>query len=228
MTLLRNYSWYRKKVIKSSPPNVAFSTASIRRLNAFKHWAEERHTCGLSTAPVLFTNDVLVQYMSVMCANEIEISARKDQTPIMPDPLKMEKDWFKFWEKLKNYYGRVRGAAKIPLAYTIRDHDDITDLIRNAENDTHTKRIMAIVLLSGEHYAVDNASLWEIIKTLVIDGFGWSFIKRFDKNMDGRAAILALHRQCDGKTSVKTCKNKAYTSTTSSNYRGIRKQFTFA
>jgi hypothetical protein len=150
-------------------------------LNAFKHWAEERHTCGLSTAPVLFTNDVLVQYMSVMCANEIEISARKDQTPIMPDPLKMEKDWFKFWEKLKNYYGRVRGAAKIPLAYTIRDHDDITDLIRNAENDTHTKRIMAIVLLSGEHYAVDNASLWEIIKTLVIDGFGWSFIKRFEK-----------------------------------------------
>ncbi len=163
-----------------------------------------------------------------MCAEEIEILARKDQTPIMPDPLKMEKDWDKFWEKLKNYLGRVRGVAKIPLAYTIRDHDDITDLIRNAEYDTHTKRIMAIVLLSGENYVVDNASLWEIIKTLVIDRFGWSFIKRFDRSMDGRAAILALHRQCEGKTSVKTHKNKAYTSITSSNYRGIRKQFTFA
>ena len=123
--------------IKSSPPNVAFSTASIRRLNAFKHWAKERHRCGLSTAPVLFSNNVVVHNMYVMRAKEIEISARKDQTPIMPDTLKMEKDWFKFWEKLKNYLGRVRGSAKIPLAYTIKDHDDVTDLICIAEYDTH-------------------------------------------------------------------------------------------
>jgi hypothetical protein len=140
----------------------------------------------------------------------------------------MEKDWFKFWEKLKNYLGRVRRAAKISLAYTIRDHDVVTHAIRGDLYNTHTKRIMSIVLLSGEHYVVDNSSLWEIVKTLVIDGFGWSFVKRFDKNMDGRAAILALRRQCEGKTSVKTRKNKAYASIASSTYRGIRKQFTFA
>ncbi|KAI2497148.1 hypothetical protein MHU86_17351 [Fragilaria crotonensis] len=46
--------------------------------------------------------------------------------------------------------------------------------------------------------------------------------------MDGRGAVLALRRQCEGKTSVKTRKNKAYASIASSNYRGIRKQFTFA
>jgi hypothetical protein len=46
--------------------------------------------------------------------------------------------------------------------------------------------------------------------------------------MDGRAAILSLRQQCEGKILVKTCKNKAYMSIASSNYRGIRKQFTFA
>ncbi|KAI2501496.1 hypothetical protein MHU86_12941 [Fragilaria crotonensis] len=152
--------------------------------------------CGLPVTPILFTAAVLSEYMNVLRSDEIEITARKDQIPTKPDPLKAEKEWFKFWEKLKNYPG-VFG-------------------------------IIDIVLLSGEHYAVDNVSLWEIIKSLVIDGFGWSFVKRFDKTMDGRGAVLALRRQCEGKTSVKTRKNKAYASIASSSYRGIRKQFTFA
>ena len=100
--------------------------------------------------------------------------------------------------------------------------------MREADYDTHTKRVTAIVLLSGEHYAVDNVSLWEIVKSLVIDGFGWSFVKKFDRSMDGRGAVMALRRQCEGKTSIKTRKNKAYASIASSTYRGIRKQFTFA
>ena len=43
-----------KNAIKSSPDDVSFSTASTRRLNAFKYWAEERHMCGLSTTPTVF------------------------------------------------------------------------------------------------------------------------------------------------------------------------------
>jgi hypothetical protein len=46
---------------------------------------------------------------------EIEVAAKLGQVPIKPDPLKTEKEWFKFWEKLKNYLGRVRGAARLPL-----------------------------------------------------------------------------------------------------------------
>lgn len=217
-----------KNAIKSSPPDVMFSTASIRRLNAYKYWAEERHMCGLPTLPQLFTNEVLNEYMLVMRADEIEAAAKKGQVPVRPDPLKTEKDWFKFWEKLKNYLGRVRGAAKVPLLYTVRDHEVPTEAIREAEYDSHSKKVSAIVLLSGQHFAVDNESLWEIVKSLVIDGFGWSFVKRFDRRMDGRSAVLALRKQCEGKTSVKTRKSKAYASIATSSYRGIRKQFTFA
>ena len=31
----------------------------------------------------------------------------------------------------------------------------------------------------------------------VIDGFGWSFVKQYDKRMDGRSAVLGLRRQCE-------------------------------
>ena len=117
-----------KNAIKSSPDDVSFSTASTRRLNAFKYWAEERHMCGLSTTPTVFTEAVLTSYLAILRADDIEIAARKDQSLMMPDPLKTGKDWFKFWEKLKNYLGRVRGVAKVPLVYLVtRDHEVAMD-----------------------------------------------------------------------------------------------------
>jgi hypothetical protein len=104
----------------------------------------------------------------------------------------------------------------------------ITLAIRNADYDSHTKKVSATLLLSGQHYKVDNESVWEIVKSLVIDGFGWNYVKRYDRSMDGRAAVLALRRQCEGKTSIKTRKNKAYLSISGSSYKGHRKTFTFA
>ena len=79
----------------------------------------------------MFTNDVLQEYLLIMRADEIEVEAKRGQVPTKPDPLKSEKEWFRFWEKLKNYLGRVRGAAKIPLdllptqAYGFGTHDSI-------------------------------------------------------------------------------------------------------
>ncbi len=184
--------------------------------------------CGLPSTPQLFTNEVMNNDLLLMRADEIEVAAKAGQVPTKPDPLKTEKDWFKFCEKLMNYLGRIRGAARLPLIYVVRDHDEVTDEIRNREYETHTKEICAVVLLSGQHYEVDNSSVWEIVKSLVIDGFGWSFIKQYDRRMDGRAAIQALRRQCEGKTSIKTQKNKAYSNIASAVYKRIRKQFTFA
>ena len=217
-----------KNAIRAAPAGVSFASSSVRRLAAFKFWAEERYMCGLPTLPQLFTLDVMGEYLLLLRADEIESAAKAGQIPTKPDPLKTEKEWFKFWEKLKNYLGRIRGAARLPLLYVVRDHDEVTDDIREREYDSHTRQICSIVLLSGQHYEVDNESVWEIVKSLVIDGFGWSFVKRFDRKMDGRSAIQALRRQCEGKTSIKTRKNKAYGSIGSAVYKGIRKQFTFA
>jgi hypothetical protein len=217
-----------KNAIKSAPADVSFSSASIRRLNAFKYWPEERERCDQAIRPQLFTNEVLQEYLLIMRADKIEVEAKKGQVPTKPDPLKSEKEWFRFWEKFKNYLGRIRGAAKIPLSYVVRDHDEPTAAMQAAEYSSHSKKVAALTLLSGQHFAVNNESVWEVIKTLVIDGFGGSFVKGFDRTMDGRSAIKALRRQCEGKTSIKTRRNKAYASIAGSRYKGVRKQFTFS
>jgi hypothetical protein len=217
-----------KNAIKSSPDNVAFSAVAIRKLNAFKRWADERHMCGLSLSPADLTAEELEIYVLLQRADAIKVAARKEQKPIMPDILKHEKEWFKFYEKLKNYLGQVRGAAQSPILNIVREHDEPIEAIRGATYSSHTKKVSAIINLSGQHFAIDNASAWEIVKSLVIDGFGWNYVKRFDRNMDGRAAVLALRRQCEGKTSINTRKNKAYLSISSSSYKGHRKTYTFA
>ncbi len=112
--------------------------------------------------------------------------------------------------------------------YVVRDHDEVDDGIRDVEYESHSKNIEAIVLLSGQHITVDNETACEIVESLIIDGFGWSFVKRYDRTMDGRAAVLARWRQCEGETSIKTRKNQDYASIAGSRYRGIRKQFTFS
>ncbi len=153
-------------------------------MGAFKSCAEERYICGLPSTAQLFTNEVMNDYLFLMRADEIEVAAKVGQVPIKPDPLKTKKDWFKFWEKLKNNLGRIRGAARLPLIYVVRDHDEVTDEIREPEYETHTKEICPVVLLSGQHYEVDNSSVWEIVKSRVIDGFGLSFIKQDDQSKE--------------------------------------------
>ena len=39
----------------------------------------------------------------------------------------------KWFEKFKNYLGQIRGAARIPLTYIIRNHLDVNNDLRNAE-----------------------------------------------------------------------------------------------
>lgn len=78
------------------------------------------------------------EYLLLMQAEDkIEVAAKLGQVPIKPDPLKTEKKWFKFWEKLKNYLGRVRGAARLPLNCVVRDHKEVTGEICGQEYDTY-------------------------------------------------------------------------------------------
>lgn len=217
-----------KSASRHPPPDVTFPSLPIRKLYVLRFWADERIRTGLPTGPNLFTEQVMGEYSNLMRSDEVEVAARKGQDPTKPDAIKAEKDWFKFWEKFKNYLGRVRGAAKIPLSYIVREHDEVTDGMREEVYENHTKRLIATTILSGEHYRIDNESVWVELKGLVIDGFAWSYIKKFEKSQDGRSAVMALKRQCEGKTSVKTRKNAAYLSIRQSNYRGARKAFTFA
>ena len=58
--------------------------------------------------------------------------------------------------------------------------------------------------------------LYDELKLLVVDGPGWSFIKKFDKKKQGRKAVLALRMQAEGTSAKISRKAAAYASIVSS------------
>jgi hypothetical protein len=68
------------------------------------------------------------------------------------------------------------GAARIPLTYIIRNHLELSDNLRNAEYGSRLECLLAISFLYGMHFETDNKWVWQEVKALVIDGFGWSYI----------------------------------------------------
>ena len=89
----------------------------------------------------------------------------------------------------------------IPLTYLVREHEEVMPEIRNADYGSVQEQLIATMALSGPHFELDNRTLYDELKPLVVDGPGWSFIKKFDKKKQGRKAVLALRMQAEGTVS---------------------------
>ncbi len=145
-----------------------------------------------------FTEAVMSETLARMQADKDYKRATEDTEIQKPEKLVDLVKWTRFWELFTTYLGRFKGAALTPLSYLVRDHTEVTDDIRTAEYASVQEKLIATTALSGAHFDLDNRTLYDEFKPLVVDGPGWSFIKRFDKAKDERAAVLALKTQAEG------------------------------
>ena len=88
----------------------------------------------------------------------------------------------------------------------------------NADYQSEQEQLIATTALNGMHFDPENRTLYNEFKPLVVDGPGWSFIKKFDRSKDGRSAVLALKSEAEGTSAKLTRKQAAYASITSSAY----------
>jgi hypothetical protein len=114
------------------------------------------------------------------------------------------------------------GAAHVPLLYLLRKHEVVTNETR-ALTYLNMDKLSAVTLFSGVHYTIDNTQLYNKLKPLVCKWIGWSIGKRFQKQMDGRGAFLAIKEQAEGEATVATTKTKSYASIRDARYKGDRK-----
>ena len=159
------------------PDNVQFPFLAVRKLHAFRFWVEERNRTGEDLLSASFNDAAVTEYTHKLRNDEHEMDAAKSQDPSKPEALKATKDWMKWFEKFKNYLGQIRGAARIPLKYIIRNHLEVNNDLRSAEYGSMLECLIAITSLNGMHFEIDNKQVWQEVKALVIDGFGWSYIK---------------------------------------------------
>ena len=220
-------SWRNPTAAPHAQVRIPF--VSLSKLKAMRYWVLAQRCIGVdSPSADDFTDAVVTEVLDRMKADKDYKKATEDTDITKPTKLTDMVKWTKFWELFTTYLGRVKGAALTPLTYLIRDHGTVTQELLDAAYSTTQERLIATTALSGAHFELDNRTLYDEFKPLVVDGPGWSFIKRFDKKKDGRGAVLALKTQAEGTSAKLTRKQAAYASIASSAYHGPRKGFSFA
>jgi len=99
---------------------------------------------------------------------------------------------------------------------------------RNTIYTDSDDRLIATTLLNGEHFDMDNKRVWRELKTMTVDGGGWTYIKYFGRSENDREAYITLKKQCEGDLAVLTRKTKAYNQIAKARYDGERKTYSFA
>jgi hypothetical protein len=215
----------------AAPPEnqVRVPFVSLQKLKAMRYWVLSQQCMGVEVPLAQdFTNPVCAETLVRMKSDSDQKAATEDTEVRKPPKLTELSKWTKWWELFTTYLGRVRGAALVPLTYLVREHDEVTAEIRTRDYATAEDRRLATTALSGAHFMLDNRTLYDEFKPLVVDGPGWSFVKKFDKAKDGRKAVMALKTQAEGTSAKLTRKQAAYAKLASGSYLGPRKGFDFA
>lgn len=216
-----------RNALRNPPANVEFPFMAVKKLLAYRFWVSERLRTAQATDPASFTAAECSSALQNLRDSDERQEADKDLDVTKADSLKTTAGWVKFNEKFLNYLAQLRGRGKTPLTYLIREHDTVTAEIRAAVYTTVDERLINTTTLTGNHFLHDNTRLWKELKVLTCDGTGWSYIKKFDKSEDGRAAYRALKLQCEGTSASATRKKKGYNLINSAKYSGERKNYNF-
>jgi RNA binding exosome subunit len=139
-----------------------------------------------------FMNNVLKATLLCMQVDDEYKAATSKAEVQKPLALTNLAKWTKFWELFTTYLSHVKGAVNMPLSYLVHKHDEVTTEVAAAEYGNSVDRLVATTVLQGAHFNLDNCTLYDALKPLV-DGPGWAFVRRFDKQKDGRGAVLALN-----------------------------------
>jgi len=204
-------------------PSIPF--ASIRLLQAMRHWTIERQRCGLPIVHNELTQEELERILERM--EEVEsIAEMKPVPPPLPDKFtSFGKNWRVFSGGFKGHCAVVRGTMNIPLAYLLRDHAVVTPEHRVADYSTADERLMAIVSLQGRDYKKDNSLVWQLLRPLVLETAAWNYVKQYDTAQDGRSAFLALQTRGEGEAAVDARRAAAEETIQKAQYTGKSKRF---
>jgi len=214
------------KQTETRPINpIRINTVQEQLLLAMRFWVIERQRLQLPVDATQFNMIVALNQAQIM-RQQAEDDARSDKEPVAkaPDKFKSATSWKIFAEALETYLGQILGSGRIPLRYIIRRQATPDP---DATYANETELAIAMAPLTGESFTRDNVKVYGIIKQLVLEGPGRSYILPFDNASNGRAAWMALIDHFEGDGFRNRNVEDAYRVLEGLHYEGERKGFNF-
>jgi hypothetical protein len=90
-------------------------------------------------------------------------------------------------ENIAEYLLQIRGTTGVPLAYVIREDEEVPEGPDNDYQDA-VEEMIAQCPHEEESYAADHAQVWSIIRVCTHRGPTWSWVSAYARARNGRAA----------------------------------------
>jgi len=222
--MIKNVRDMRREMGAAAPGNVSFIFFAIKKFKVMQFWAKELVRCNRPLNIGLYMEPLIGEYLI-----HYEDNQRREEgetvEPEKPGDLTDLEKWEVWFERLNTSCSNIYGTAKCPINYVYREHEvpDPQDFV--GPWDSHDDFLIACTWFNA-----DNKRVYDELKALCLGKsstpVAWTFIKSFDRQCDGRSALLALKRQCEGTAAKQTRKTAAYAKITTAKYSGQSKHFT--
>ncbi len=188
-------------------------------------WTHRQHSLGLPYDAETFHRPDAVYWMEKKREQEEAADAAEDLIKA-PETFKKDTDWHVWSEALLTYVRSKQGKNNMaPLAYILRGHTIPTPEMAFT-NDVDEK--IGRTMLAGPQYAADNATVYDLLKSLAGNGPLLPFIRPHEHTRDGRVAWQALKAFYEGDSMNSRLKDAAYNNLLKANYQGPRRNFEFS
>jgi hypothetical protein len=108
----------------------------------------------------------------------IKLSAKSES-----DVLKFDaKDWLKWFKLIDNYYRHTLGMRGVTLDWVYREQEEPTP---RAKYPSIAAKIKVMLVLSGNHFEEDSASVYAVITTSTFDTTAYSYLRQFRETRNG-------------------------------------------
>ena len=130
-------------------------------------------------------------------------------------------------ESIQGYLATVKGAAKMPIAYVIRESDDPPAEDEGFGLPTFGSDLKARGRLNGRYFLPDNNKVWTFLRLKCHGTTAWTIISSFERQANGRMAFKALVAQFMGPDICNVLQSQAVEFLANAVFRGDNKNFPF-
>jgi hypothetical protein len=206
-------------------PVPAFRYSMSQDLILYRNWVNLRISRGLGTEAVDFKRkERTFMYNWQRALTDIKESVRlasKSESEVIKFNAK---DWLKWYKSIDNHFRRTLGVRGVTLDWVYREQ---------AEPKPGTKypsiaaELKATLILSGNHFEEDSASVYAVVATSTFDTTAYSYVSQFENTRNGRDVMLALKLQFGGKAYVVSRSKDANSIVRTAQFSGPTRQYTY-
>lgn len=157
-----------------------------------------------------------------------------DSNTITVPAFKGSKNWIAFRDSIRTKFGTIIGQHGFPLEYVV--DTTIRAKTRANENCTEIAEVLNLdefdlftteTVHFGPNYKKDNAEVWTILKSHLLNTHGWDIISTFKRAKNGRHAWKALKAFYEGQDFTSRLQDEAFAMLSTTFYRGETRNFDF-